>query len=833
MLALAWRNLKREIFHGEARVLLIALTLAVASVGSVGLFADRVRQGLSQQANVLLGADVLISGDRALPDTFAEEAKKRGLATTNSVRLGSMVNSVASGNTANAEVSPVLTEVKSVSAGYPLRGSIRVSTPDGGEKTVGGQPAPGEVWIDERLAQRLNLKAGGQAQVGAAALNVALVFKEEPEVAGSFLTMSPKLLLNDADLARTQLVQPGTRASWRVHVAGAGSEAYETWAKAALGAGQRLDTVRELRPEVKSTLERAEQFLAMAALLAVILSAVAVALAIRSYLKRELDNAALMRCLGASRAKVWFLFAAQALMLGTCGAVLGLLGAYLGQFALASAMQYLGSLPLPWPGIGPALRAVAVGFVLIFGFALPPLLALANVSPLKVLRRDLGTGTAWGWLSAIVAFAALIGLAAWQAGNIKIGTTVLGGALALLLISGVVSAGLIALLGRTLGSMSPVMRLGLSNLRRRKWSTGLQLACLSLGVMSLFLLTQVSSDLFDAWRKAMPADAPNRFVINLFPDQRAEASKIISAATGKTPDLFPMVRARLTAINGTAVTADTYTEARAKRLVDREFNLSMGDRLLVGNSIIEGTWHGTSTVLDQLSLEEGIAAALKTKLGDTLTFDFGGASRTLKITSVRKVEWDSFRVNFFAVTPLKTLDEYPSTYITAIRTPKDALALNTALAAKIPNALTIDVGEIVDKVQEIVGQVAKALQFVMLFSLAAGLLVLYAAVATTQDERRYDTAVLRVLGAAREQVRKAALVEFALLGALAGALGALGATATGWAIARRVLDVEYAWSASSWVIGVVGAMIGVLIAGWLGMRKSLDASPLQTIRSIS
>ena len=822
---LAWRLLRRDARAGELHVLAAALVIAVASVGSVGFFTDRVKAALAQGANQLLGADLLLSGDRPLPESFAIEARNMGLTALDSVRFNSMTQNVTSG-------AAILTEVKAVQAGYPLRGQITLfDAENSAGRPTRDIPNPGSIWIDSRLQTRLQLKVGDNISLGERQFSVSAIIKQEPEVSGSFLNLGPKLTMNLADLPATQLIQPGTRARFRLLIAGRDIARYRSWAEPYIGAGQRIETIRDLRPEVKDTLERAEKFLGLAALVAVILAAVAVALATGRYLRRHLDACAMMRCLGAPQRQILTLYVVQFLLLGLLASLLGCLLALLGQQLLVFFLGFVVTTELPWPGLLPAGQAIATGMLLLLGFALPPLLSLAKVSPLRVLRRDLGLPRFGGLLAYLFGIAAIAALVLWQARDLKVGLLMLGG-IAAVLLTALFIAWLLLVLVRLVPQRGYNWRYGLANLRRRPLASSMQIATLGLGMMALLLLSLVRSDLLQNWRASLPADAPNKFLINIQPEQVAELENFFTSNGYPSLRTYPMVRGRLIAINEQPVSPADYVNERAKRLIDREFNLSWSETMPSANRIIAGRWW-KSGESGGLSLEEGIAQTLNIKLNDRLTYDIAGQSITAQVTSLRKVDWGSFRVNFFAILPPKVLDDMPKSYITAFSLPEESEALLARLIQQFPNLLLIDVSEVMREVQKIINQVSRAVEFVFFFTLLAGLLVLQAAITSTQDERRFDAAVLRTLGANQKQLRAAQLTEFLILGALAGLLAAGGASALSYVLSDKVFRIPYQFAASLWVIGLLCGAIGVALAGWLGTRSTLRQPPLVVIRQLA
>ncbi len=832
-LRLALRLLARDWRAGELRVLIAALVLAVASVGTVGFFADRVKLALSEQANLLLGADLMISGDRPLPNEFADEAVRRGLVVSPVIRFNSMVQAARS--TTNP---PVLTDVKAIADGYPLRGAITVPDAALAEGLpIGGIPKRGDVWIDTRLAQRLGVTIGSAIVVGDASLNVATIFLQEPEIAGLSFALGPKLLINRDDLPATNLLQPGNRATWRLLVADRGNQRaldpFREWLAPRLQPGQRLETVRDLRPEIKQTLERAEKFLGLAALVAVLLAAVAVALAASRYLRRHLDAAAMMRCFGAPVAKTMTLFVAQFVVLGAIACAIGVIVALIGQALLVALLSTAFTAGLPAPTWLPGVTSFVTGMALLLGFALPPLVALANVPPLRVLRRDLPRPRTVGLLAYLLGAATIAGLIAWQAREAQAGTIMIGGVVGLIVGSALLARLLIALLKR-LPQRGASWRFGLANLHRRALASSLQIGALALGLMALLLLTVVRGDLMRNWRASLPPDAPNQFLINVLPDQVDDARAMIRTDLKTEAEFRPMVRGRLVEVNGQKVDTTRYGDTRARRLAEREFNLSWTDTLPKGNRVASGDfWPASARGAEAgMSLEDGIAQTLGVALGDTLTFDIGGNRVSAKVTSLRKVDWDSFRVNFFALFPPGTLDDMPTTYISAFRAPDQNGAWLGSLIQKFPNILAIDVAEILRQVQTIMERVARAVEFVFLFTLAGGLLVLQAAIASTQDERKYDAAVLRTLGASQRQLRGAQIAEFLLLGAIAGLVAATGATAIGYVLADRVFNIPFSANALLWLYGIAGGAIAVTIAGWLGTRSTVRQPPLAVLRQL-
>ena len=826
VLRLAARMLGRDWRAGEQRVLAVALIVAVASLTTVAFFADRVGRTLTREANQLLGADLVVVSDVPIPESFRGEARRLGLAVTEAVRFPSMTQ--ASGRS-------LLTEVKAVSSGYPLRGKLRIrESATGPDLEPARIPAPGSVWVDDRLLRRLDIRIGDRIALGEREFAVAAMVTEEPESSAGFLNLGPRLMLNIDDLASTALLQTGSRVSFRLFVAGEMQDlaAFRDYAARTVRLGQRVEDIREARPEIKSALTRAERFLGLSALLTVILAGVAVALAARRYLQRHLDACAIMRCLGASQALILTLHLLQFAIIGLAASAIGCAIGFLCQYLLAALLAPIVSVSLPAPGWLPVGQGLIAGFVLLLGFALPPLIGLKRVPTLRVLRRDLGTPDSFGLSAYLLGGAAMSGLIVWQAQDPDLGMYVLGGVLGTMAASAFLTLVVLRLLSSFSRGAGLNWRFGLANLRRRTIGTVIQVVALGLGMMALILLTLVRSDLLESWQKSLPPDAPNRFLVNIQPDQVGEIADFFAGRQLQPPALFPMIRGRLVEVNGKPVSSKDYVEDRARRLIDREFNLSWAEKMQPDNVIVAGRWFAPSDAgKPLLSFEEGIAETLRLKLGDEVTYDIGGSRLTAKISSLRSVDWDSFRVNFFVIAPPGVLERFPGTFVTSLHLPASRSIVMDEIVKRFPNLLVIDVAAILSQVQRMMDQVVRAIEFVFLFSLAAGLLVLFAAVSSTHDERVFDTAVMRTLGAANAQLRAVLVSEFLLIGALAGLIAAVGASAVGWVLAKQVLNVPYSIDAWVWLLGLIAGAIGVAIAGLLGTAKVLRTPPMQVFRA--
>ncbi|MEO7727085.1 MAG: FtsX-like permease family protein [Burkholderiales bacterium] len=821
---LALRMLWRDWRAGELTLLAAAIVIAVAGLTTVSFFTDRVQRALVQQSNQLLGADLSIVSDRPFADAFAVEAQARGLAVTRALRFPSM--------TSHGDES-LLSDIKVVAPGYPLRGEIRLADAlFGAERVTRDVPAAGTAWVDDRLLTRLNVKVGDTLAVGQLRLRVAAIVTQEPDSAIGFINSAPRVLMNETDAAATGLLQAGSRVRYRLYIAGetAVVDAYRAWAQSRIGPGQSIEGIRDARPEIRSALEKAERFLGLAALVSVVLSAVAIALAARRFVRRHLDGCAVMRCMGARQSAIIRLYVLHFTVLGLVAGALGCVIGYIAQFALAAWLGSFLAVALPWPGAAPAGYGLAAGVLLLLGFALPPLVSLAQVSTLRVLRRDLGLPRGWGAAGYVLGLAVICSLVLWKAQDLRLGAYVVGGFVAAAAVSAGVVLGLLRLLSGLRAGGGVSFRYGLANLRRHALGNTLQVVALALGMMALLTLTLIRGDLLHSWQANLKPDAPNRFVVSVQPEQVAPLKAFFSAHGIAQPAIFPMVRGRLTAINGRAVSSDDYAEERAKRLVDREFNLSWAEHMQPGNRILAGKWwEDAATRPEQLSVEEGIAAVLGLKLGDRLTYDVAGSSFEGTITSMRKVEWESFRANFFVIAPPQLLEKFPASYMTSLFVPAGQTAVLNELVRDFPNLIVIDVAQIMAQVQKMMDQVASAVQFVFLFTLAAGLIVLYAAIASTRDEREHETAVMRALGASRRQIAAVQFAEFALIGTLAGLLAAAGASALGYVLAHKVLNVPYAGNGWIWLVGICAGGAGIAAAGMLGTWRVLATSPLRVL----
>jgi putative ABC transport system permease protein len=820
--------LKRDFRAGELRLLGLALVIAVASLSSVSFFSDRLSRALTREAHQLLGGDLLLVADHPWDKAYRAEAQRRGLRAVTSVSFPSMTAANGASHLAG---------IKAVEPGYPLRGALRtapgLNQPDAETRET---PARGSVWLDERLASALEAKTGDVVKLGNASLAVSAVLTLEPDRGVNFFNIAPRLMMHADDLSSTQLVQVGSRITYRLHLAGDGEAvaAYQAWAEKRLERGERIESLDNARPEVRSALDRAEKFLRLAALLAAVLAAVAVGLAARRFMQRHLDGCAVMRCLGARGSQLLRIYLGEFLLFGAIVSALGCLIGFAAQYALERLLSNLLTTTLPTPSPLPLAYGFTVGLALLAGFALPQLLRLRNVPTVRVLRREWADAEPLAWTGYAFGAVVLAVLMLWMAADLKLGLWVLGlFSLAVAIYAGVARLALAAV-GRLRGAAGAGWRYGIASLHRRLGTSVIQAVALGLGMTTLLLLTLARDDLLASWQRSVPPDAPNRFIINVQPEQREPVREFFAGKGLEKPDLLPMVRGRLVSINGRPVIAADYEEERAQRLVEREFNLSWMADLPEGNSLTAGKWFAPQDGdRPQFSVEQGLADTLRLKLNDTLVYEIAGRRLEAKITSLRKLDWDSMRVNFFVVTPPGVLEPFPTSYITSFHLPPDRAGFVGDLVAAYPNLTVIDVASILRQFKAVMDQLALAVQFIFAFSIVAGLAVLYAALESTHDEREYEVAVLRTLGARNSQLRAALAAEFAVLGAIAGVVAGVGAAIISWLLGRFVFQMPYE---PAWLVlpaGVLGGILGIMLAGLAGTARTLRAPALQSLRALS
>lgn len=815
--------LRRSLRAGELRVLLLALVVAVASVTSVGFFTDRVRRAMEHQASEMLAADRVLESTQPLRHEWLAAAAAHGLARAETWSFRSVV-------VAGERLE--LSEVKAVDAGYPLRGALRIAAaPFGPERTTAAGPPLGRAWLEPRLLQALGLRVGDSLTLGERELTVDAVLAYEPDRGGEMFNIAPRLLMNLADVPATGLIQTGSLVTYRLLLSGPqhGLAGFRAAVQPLLGPSDRLIGVRDARPELNTALERAERYLGLAALVSVLLAGVAVAVAANRYARRELDGAAVMRCLGASQGFLTAVFVLQLLWLALGAALLGIALGYAGHALIVHLFGGLLAHELPAPSALPALFGLVTAVVTLAGFALPPVLAIRHIPPLRVLRRDLLPLPPRARAVYGAALATVGTLLLWQSRDLMLAGLVLTGALLTVGVLALAALGLVALLRGLRHTGGVAWRFGLAALTRRARGTVAQVVAFGIGIMVLLLLTLVRTDLLEQWRARLPAEAPNHFLVNVVPDQVQELGAFFAARGVTAPQLHPMVRGRLVAINEREVSAADYEETRAQRLVRREFNLSWSRELPRGNAVVQGAWWGRDGA-GEWSLEQGLAEALGIGIGDRLVFSVAGQRIAGRVSSLRELEWDSFDVNFFVLGPPGMLEAYPASYITSFHLAAQARPMLAELVHAFPNVTVIDVDALMTRVRAIMDRVSHAVEFVFVFTLAAGLAVLFAAVQATREERLQEAAVLRTLGARGAHIRGALLTEFLVLGTLSGLLAAATASALSALLARFVFDFGYNLDAWVWLVGAGGGALGVGVAGLAGTRAVLSQPPLWALR---
>ena len=881
---LGWRTLWRDVRAGELRLLVVAVLLAVAALSSVAFFADRLAGALQRDAAQLLGGDVVVSSDQPLPAVFAEKARALGLRSARTQTFPTMARAEQTRGGAGR-----LVTLKAVSAGYPLRGSLRVSDnthwqPAQPDQSSTQPPQPGQVWVEAPLLEALQLQLGDALLLGQSALRISRVLTQEPDRGGSFISFAPRVLMHADDLPATQLVQPASRVHYRMALVGSAADvrAFGDWARAELAKAQtqaqtpmrgiRIETLQEGNPRMQETLDRASNFLNLVALLAALLSAVAVALAARAFAERHLDGCAILRVLGLPQRTIARAYALEFVAAGLAGTLLGLALGFAVHYVFVWLLGGLVQTDLPPPSWQPLVLGLGVGMTLLLAFGLPPVLQLAGTPPLRVMRRELGRIKGTSALAMAAGLAGFAALLLTASSDIKLGGIAVGGFAAAVLLFMLLGALAVWLVRRSMGAalaqgLPYWLRLALRQLGARPVFAVLQISSLGVGMLALVLLVLLRTDLVRSWRQATPADAHNRYIINILPEQQAPMQQALRAAGVAQFDWFPMVRGRLVAINGRAVSASNYADAQAQRLVEREFNLSYSTILPAWNPLEQGRWRSGSSgnsskgsgnagtnaeanakenanaATDQnaISMEAGIMQTLGLKLGDSVVFDMGGVQRTSTITSVRKVNWSSMHVNFFAMYPVASLgDEVAVSYITSYRNPPYKAAAKAAQAAQpsldyqllqtFPNITQVDMDSTLLQLQAVLDKVIRAVELLFVFGLAAGLLVLFATVNTSRDERSREFAIMRALGSSSALLRRLQSAELLATGALAGLLAGAVALALGWALAHYVFAFE--WALALWVLPASAGAGAVLAwaAGWWSLHSILRQPVVQTLR---
>ena len=814
------RGLRRDFRSSELAWLFVALTLSVAALSSVSFLADRMQRAFQFDARQLLAADLLIVGDQPLPERLLNEARLKNLQVAQTIVFPSM---------ATVGSRSKLSSLKAVSPGYPLRGQLQIS----GKLALEGGPQSGTVWVDPAMLNALNAKLGDQMVIGDRRFVIDATLLRELDRGAGFMNFAPRVMMALEDLPSTGLIGLGSRVTYRLLLAGTDDAIanYERWIKHFIETeglrGLRVETLENAQPVMRKTLDRAERFLSLVALLTAMVAAVAIALSARRYVAKQADVCAVLKCFGASQTMILRRQLAALTMLGVAAALLGSLIGYGVQYLLVHLLGNLLVASLPSVSWWPVVWSTVLAWFLLIGFAGPPLMSLVKVSPIRLVRKELNgiaIEAVWVALFGLGACMSLIALAArdWKLAawvGMSFGLAVLGFAL--------LSWGMLSLLGRA-KPKSFAVRFALTMQGRRAGFAVMQITALGIALMALLMILLLRQDLLSTWRSNIPANSPNRFMINIQEDQKQGIAQQLSAAGLTAPDFYPMVRGRLVDVNGQTISPNDYAEDNARRLVDREFNLSYTTQLPQGNRITEGHWlEGNSP---EISMETGIAKTLKLHLGDRLTFEVAGEKITAPITSLRKLDWGSMRVNFFVIMPPALLKDLPQSWITSYYQPETFQELDFQLTQTYPNLTVVDVASSLAQIQEVLDRLSMALGILFIFTIAAAILVLLAAIAATQDERFRNAALLKAVGASQQVLGQIAATELLTIGLLAGTLAGLAAGAAAWGLGRFVLEIEFQAFAQALVMGIAFGVTACALAGFRFARRVQSTSAIDCLR---
>jgi putative ABC transport system permease protein len=815
-LRLLWRDWK----GGELSLLVAALVLAVTTVSGISIFIDRLQQALLVESNAFLAADRRIESGEPVPDAWRAQARELGLETADTLVFSSMVFSEASNQ---------LVAVKAVTDGYPLRGSLEIAQ----EAFVPGTatdalPAPGEAWLDGRLLPSLDVAIGDWIEVGNQRLTITQVITDEPDRGGSFFDLGPRLLMRMADVPGTGVVRPGSRLDYSFLMRGEDEalEAFREGLPEDFEEKYDWDDIRSNNESIGRALDRAESFLLLGGLLAVILAGVAVALAANRYSQRQHDPVAVLKTFGVTPQEIRRLYVGNLAVLGGLATAVGLSLGWVAQAGALMAVSDLVPVRLPPPGPAPFVVGSVTGFVCLMSFALPPLLRLRDVSPLRVIRRDLDPTDASMAAAYASGLAGSLLLLVWYAGSLELTAWLLLGTFGTVVcLLGV--AGLLLRTGRVVGMQAGSgWRIALAGLQRRGHENRVQILVFGLAIMLLLILYLMRTSLLDEWQQQLPADAPNHFVLNVAPYEVDEFRSLLETEGEGAQPFYPMMRGRILEVNGEPVPG----RDAPGRWLGRERNLSWADELPAGNAIVAGEWWGPDPEMPQVSLDDEFARESNLAVGDVLTFSIADRQIDARLSNLRRVDWDSMRPNFFILLSEGALEAFPATYLTSFRLESDRKSFLNSLLRSFPTVTVIEIDQVIEQVRRIIDRVTLAVELVLALVVVAGALVLIASIQSSMDERLREYGLLRALGAARRRILGALVIEFAALGLFAGVLAAVGAEVTVFLLQEQVFELDGTIHPWVWAGGPALGVLLIGVIGTLSTRRVVDTPPAIVLR---
>jgi putative ABC transport system permease protein len=821
----AFSGLKRDWYSGELRLIGISILIAVACLSSINFFTDRVKRGTQQQATELLAADLVLISSKKIQSKYIDAGEAAALI----ISLNESFRSVVVKNDKLE-----LAEVKAVDSSYPIRGYLRTSDNLFGEEQVNDSiPSRGSAWIDSRLLQALQVDIGESINLGASELIVEKILTYEPDRGGDLFNIAPRLMMNRADLDETKLVLPGSRIQYRLLLGGKSEkiDAYREQVNIEDDDHLRVQGIKDARPEIKSALERAEQFLGLAALVSIALAGLAIAMSAKRFAIRHYDNCAIMRCLGLQQGQITQIYFFQLMLLGLICSFIGCLLGFFAQEVLNQMLIGMTQQPLPAPSWRPVLSGLFTGLITVLAFALPQLVRLRKISPLRVLRKDLSPVPLNNYAIYVLAIIALALLSPWQSGNINLTLYTVAGLFLTAIVLALSAKMMIKLLKQLQPRLKMAARYGLANVTRRSNQSIMQITAIGIGVTVILLLTLVRTDLLEGWQNRLPDDAPNYFLINIQPKQVSGIKAQLSASLDTDIELHPMIRGRLIKVNDNVINPNDYKDPRANRLATREFNLSYSDKMQRDNRLVAGKWwHLDDSSKNYFSVEKGIAETLGISMGDQLTYSIAGQDIVGEVINLRWVEWDSFNVNFFVVSNTAALDSYPSTFISSLFIPDAKRAMLTNLVKQYPSITIFDIDAILTQVRAIMNQVIRTIEFVFIFTVLTGIAVLFAALQSTHDERTHESALMSALGASHKQIVSGLIAEFMFLGVITGILSAIAASLIEMALAEYVFKMDIIINPLIWLIAPLICCLIIVLTGLFGTRKVLTSSPILVLR---